>query len=39
MVIIHAPGYIYTEIELRRWEIGARQNNDRATLRPLDEGR
>lgn len=29
------PGYVYTEVEARRWEIGSRQNNVKATLRPL----
>lgn len=29
------PGYIYTEIEPRRWEIGTRQATASPTLRPL----
>ncbi len=29
------PGYIYTEIEPRRWEIGARAAKPAATLTPL----
>ena len=34
---LHVPGFIYTEIEPRRWEIGARQPDARATLRPLSQ--
>ncbi|MBG6289438.1 type IV conjugative transfer system lipoprotein TraV [Pseudomonas nitroreducens] len=30
------PGYIYTEIEPRRWEIGTRQATASPTLRPLN---
>jgi len=29
------PGYVYTEIEPRRWEIGVRQSNTSHTLKPL----
>lgn len=32
---LYVPGFIYTEIEPRRWEIGARQSNAAPTLRPL----
>lgn len=32
---LHVPGFIYTEIEPRRWEIGARQSSQQPTLRPL----
>ncbi|SIR00652.1 type IV conjugative transfer system lipoprotein TraV [Aquipseudomonas alcaligenes] len=32
---LNIPGFIYTEIEPRRWEIGARQPNAAPTLRPL----
>ncbi len=33
---LYVPGYIYTEIEPRRWEIGARQKSTAPTLRPLN---
>ena len=33
---LNIPGFIYTEIEPRRWEIGARQPNAAPTLRPLN---
>lgn len=33
---LHVPGFIYTEIEPRRWEIGARQSSRINTLRPLN---
>ena len=33
---LHAPGYLYTEIEPRRWALGAPAEAERATLiRPL----
>jgi len=33
---LHAPGYLYTEIEPRRWSLGAPAEPDRDTLiRPL----
>ena len=33
---LHAPGYLYTEIEPRRWSLGAPAEPDRETLiRPL----
>ena len=33
---LHAPGYLYTEIEPRRWTLGAPAEPERATLiRPL----
>src|SRR5690554_888332 len=32
---LYVPGFIYTEIEPRRWEIGARQTEAAPTLRPL----
>lgn len=32
---LYIPGYIYTEVEARRWEIGARQADSRSTLKPL----
>ena len=33
---LHAPGYLYTEIEPRRWALGAAAEAERATLiRPL----
>lgn len=32
---LHVPGFIYTEIEPRRWEIGARTSQTSPTLRPL----
>ncbi len=32
---LHVPGFIYTEIEPRRWEIGQRQGDQRKTLNPL----
>lgn len=32
---LHVPGFIYTEIEPRRWEIGSRQAGGNITLRPL----
>jgi len=32
---LYVPGFIYTEIEPRRWEIGARKPDARASLRPL----
>lgn len=33
---LYVPGYIYTEIEPRRWEIGSRQQVTAPTLRPLN---
>lgn len=33
---LHVPGFIYTEIEPRRWEIGVRQPSAKATLAPLN---
>ena len=33
---LYVPGFIYTEIEPRRWEIGARQNIKSHTLKPLN---
>lgn len=32
---LHVPGFIYTEIEPRRWEIGARASQTSPTLSPL----
>lgn len=32
---LHVPGFIYTEIEPRRWEIGARNQDQSPTLTPL----
>ena len=32
---LHVPGFIYTEIEPRRWEIGSRQESTANTLRPM----
>lgn len=32
---LYVPGFIYTEIEPRRWEIGVRQQQGLSTLRPL----
>lgn len=32
---LHVPGFIYTEIEPRRWEIGNRLGGVQPTLRPL----
>lgn len=32
---LYVPGFVYTEIESRRWEIGARQPAAAVTLRPL----
>ena len=32
---LYVPGYIYTEIEPRRWEIGSRATPAQATLKPL----
>lgn len=32
---LNVPGYIYTEIEPRRWEIGERQPKPTPTLRPM----
>ena len=33
---LHAPGYLYTEIEPRRWTLGAKTERNRKTLvRPL----
>lgn len=32
---LYVPGFIYTEIEPRRWEIGARQTSAGTTLKPL----
>ena len=32
---LHVPGFIYTEIEPRRWEIGARAGSAKSTLKPL----
>lgn len=32
---LHVPGFIYTEIEPRRWEIGSRNAGSSTTLRPL----
>ncbi len=33
---LYVPGFIYTEIEPRRWEIGSRQNIKSHTLKPLN---
>src|SRR5690606_2553937 len=33
---LDGPGYIYTEIEPRRWEIGARNTGIRNTISPLN---
>jgi conjugal transfer pilus assembly protein TraV len=33
---LYIPGYIYTEIEPRRWEIGARNTGIRNTISPLN---
>jgi len=33
---LHVPGFIYTEIEPRRWEIGARNPSPTPTLSPLN---
>lgn len=33
---LHIPGYIYTEIEPRRWEIGHRQTQKSQVLSPLN---
>jgi conjugal transfer pilus assembly protein TraV len=35
---LHVPGFIYTEIEPRRWEIGSRSSQLKQTLRPLMSG-
>lgn len=32
---LYVPGFIYTEVEARRWEIGARQPRPTESLRPL----
>lgn len=32
---LYVPGFIYTEVEARRWEIGSRQSGEQPTLRPL----
>ncbi|WP_193377308.1 type IV conjugative transfer system lipoprotein TraV [Pseudomonas aeruginosa] len=32
---LYVPGFIYTEVEARRWEIGARTPQATPTLRPL----
>jgi conjugal transfer pilus assembly protein TraV len=32
---LHAPGYVYTEIEPRRWQIGAPAPTTPAVLTPL----
>lgn len=32
---LNVPGYIYTEIEPRRWEVGAERPPETPTLRPL----
>lgn len=32
---LYVPGFIYTEVEARRWEIGARNPNPSPTLTPL----
>lgn len=32
---LYVPGFIYTEIEPRRWEIGHRQQNATQTLKPM----
>lgn len=32
---LYVPGFIYTEVEARRWEIGSRQPGAVPTLRPL----
>lgn len=32
---LHVPGFIYTEIEPRRWEIGSRTSKLQNALRPL----
>lgn len=32
---LYIPGYIYTEIEARRWEIGARASQQGQVVRPL----
>ncbi|WNZ81469.1 type IV conjugative transfer system lipoprotein TraV [Pseudomonas sp. P105] len=32
---LYVPGFIYTEVEARRWEIGARNPQPTPTLRPL----
>lgn len=32
---LYVPGFIYTEIEPRRWEIGARAGSSKSTLKPL----
>jgi len=32
---LHVPGFIYTEIEPRRWEVGARPIIGSSTLLPL----
>ena len=33
---LYVPGFIYTEVEARRWEIGARNPQATPTLRPLN---
>lgn len=33
---LYVPGFIYTEVEPRRWEIGERQPTPALTLRPLN---
>ncbi|MCT8950426.1 type IV conjugative transfer system lipoprotein TraV [Pseudomonas tolaasii] len=32
---LYVPGYVYTEVEARRWEIGARNPKPMPVLRPL----
>lgn len=32
---LYVPGYIYTEVEPRRWEIGARNQESRTIITPL----
>jgi conjugal transfer pilus assembly protein TraV len=32
---LYVPGFIYTEIEPRRWEIGSRNSSSNSVLRPL----
>lgn len=33
---LYVPGFVYTEVEARRWEIGARNPQATPTLRPLN---
>lgn len=35
---LYVPGFIYTEVEARRWEIGSRPEKLAPTLRPLNVG-